>query len=413
MESANVFEHLSYSVKDFDYPLPTERIATFPKEKRDDSKLLVYKDQKISDVYYHQIDQFLPSDSLLVFNNTRVIQARLHFKTTTGATVEIFCLEPADKHIEVNLAMQATKTCRWKCLVGELRKWKEEKIYLEIPLAGEKAILAAKLVEKQSDAFIIEFEWEPSTFTFAEILEKAGKIPLPPYIKRELNEEDKKRYQTIYAEHEGSVAAPTAGLHYTPEIFEKLRKKNIDLDYLTLHIGAGTFKPIKTETIVEHEMHSEQLVVEKKFIEKLISYLDKGIIAVGTTSLRTLESLYWLGLKIHNGSIGNGDEVVVNQWDPYQLEATISPAEALQAVVAFLEKNKQEIFLSRTSLLIIPGYEWKIINALATNFHQPKSTLVMLVAAFIGDNWRKIYDYALENEYRFLSYGDGSLLFRS
>ena len=402
----------SHSVKDFDYDLPLEKIGSYPLKKRDDSKLLVYKNGEIEDAYYHRVDEFLDSGSLLVFNNTRVVQARLHFKTSTGATVEIFCLEPEDKHVEVNQAMQTTGGLRWKCLVGELRKWKEEKIRLHISGEAEKAVLSAKLVEREADAFVIEFSWTPAQLTFAEILEKAGKIPLPPYIKRELSEEDKERYQTIYALQDGSVAAPTAGLHYNAEIFEKLRKKHIDVDYLTLHVGAGTFKPIKTESIADHEMHSEQLVVEKVFIQKLLDYLDKGVVSVGTTSLRTLESLYWLGLKIRLGLFSQGDEVAVKQWDPYSLDASLSAEEALKALLTFLDESKQDVMLTRTGILIVPGYQWKIVDALATNFHQPKSTLIMLVAAFIGKDWRRIYDHALQNDYRFLSYGDGSLLVR-
>ena len=413
MELPAISNDFSIPVKEFDYPLPQDRIATFPKEQRDSSKLLVYRNGSVEDSIYRRVDEFLAPGSLLVFNNTRVVQARLHFKTSTGSTIEIFCLEPDDKHIEVNQAMQATGSLKWKCLVGELRKWKEEWIRLEMPDSEGNIVLSARLLSRESDAFVIEFAWTPATLTFAEILEKAGKIPLPPYIKRELSEEDKKRYQTIYAEHEGSVAAPTAGLHYTPEIFARFQEKNIEVDYVTLHIGAGTFKPIKTETVAEHEMHSEQLVVEKAFIEKLIASIDREIVAVGTTSLRTIESLYWLGLRIHQGLFKAEEDVAVKQWDPYQLNPSIPAKEALKAIVLFLRNSGQEIMLCRTQLLIVPGYEWKIVNVLATNFHQPKSTLIMLVAAFIGDNWKQVYNHALENDYRFLSYGDGSLLFRN
>lgn len=413
MESADVFNPPSHSVKDFDYSLPAEKIANYPLQKRDGSRLLVYKDGNITDRRYDQIDQFLEAGSLLVFNNTRVIQARLHFKTNTGATIEIFCLEPDDMHAEVNAAMQTRGKLRWKCLVGEYKKWKEPLIQLEIPGEKEETILSARLIEKIADAFVIELAWTPPHLTFAEILEKAGKIPLPPYIKREQGEDDKDRYQTVYAKHEGSVAAPTAGLHYTSDLFDKIRNKNIDVDYLTLHIGAGTFKPIKSELVADHIMHSEQFVVEKVFIEKLIARLNYGITAVGTTSLRTLESLYWLGLKIHSGLFDPEDGITVKQWDPYMLNATVSPREALEAIVSFLEQTGQLEMLTRTQLLIVPGYQWKIANALATNFHQPKSTLVMLVAAFVGEDWKKIYDHALEHDYRFLSYGDGSLLFRN
>lgn len=413
MDISGVVSRPSLVVKEFDYDLPSERIAVYPMEKRDSSKLLVYKKGCITDAIYRQVDEFLTAGSLMVFNNTRVIQARLHFKTATGATVEIFCLEPQDKHVEVNQAMQTTGKIRWQCLVGELKKWKEPVIQLRIPGEDAEILLSAVRLEKDGDTFVIEFSWTPDYFSFAEILEKAGRIPLPPYIKRELNEDDKQRYQTIYALHEGSVAAPTAGLHYTPAIFEKLNRKPIDIDYLTLHIGAGTFKPVKSETIEGHEMHSEQLLVEKNFIEKLIGHLEQGIIAVGTTSLRTLESLYWLGLRIHDGLFDENEEIAVKQWDPYLLDDHLEPLEALRAVLSFLEKKGQHTMLTRTQVLIVPGYKWKVVNILATNFHQPKSTLVMLVAAFIGEDWKKVYRHALENNYRFLSYGDGSLLFRS
>ncbi|MFN6945735.1 MAG: S-adenosylmethionine:tRNA ribosyltransferase-isomerase [Cytophagaceae bacterium] len=408
-----VKRNLNFPVNQFNYDLPSDRIAAFPLEKRDSSKLLVYKNGSIRDAVYHQIDQFLPADSLLVFNNARVVQARLFFKTSTGAGIEIFCLEPAGKHLEVSQAMQQTERTQWKCLVGGAKKWREEKIALEIKLGESLIILTAKLIGKESDAFIVEFCWTPEGLSFGEILETAGRVPLPPYIKRELEEEDKKRYQTIYAQHAGSVAAPTAGLHFTPEVFDTLREKNISLEYLTLHIGAGTFKPVKTDNIREHEMHSEQILVEKHFILKLINSLEKGVVAVGTTSLRTLESLYWLGLKLHLGVADLSKEITIDQWDPYELDSSLSTKQALEALLAHLEEQNQNVLLTRTRLMIVPGYEWKIVKVLATNFHQPKSTLVMLVAAFVGEDWKKIYAHALQNDYRFLSYGDGSLLFRS
>lgn len=412
MESNDGANPFSHSVSDFDYDLPAENIAVYPMQKRDESKLLVYRNGRIDDARYFQIDQFLPGGSLMVFNNTRVVQARLYFKTSLGATIEVFCLEPEDQHIEVNLSMQTTGRIRWKCLVGELRKWKEDTISLQLKDLADVITLSARLISRESDAFIVEFTWTPSLLTFAEILERAGRMPLPPYIKRELDEEDKSRYQTIYADHEGSVAAPTAGLHYTPEIFVNLKNKNIDIGYVTLNIGAGTFKPIKTETVEGHKMHSEQFLVEKTFISKLVGHLDKGIVAVGTTSLRTLESLYWLGVKMSEGKFRYEEDVAVKQWDPYLSASSLTPKEALEAVLTYLNDRREDLIITRTQLLIVPGYKWKVVDVLATNFHQPKSTLVMLVASFIGDNWKAIYDHALINEYRFLSYGDGSLLFR-
>lgn len=404
---------ISRSVKDFEYELPPERIATHPMEKRDDSQLLVYKNEQISNAKYYDIDEFLSPGSLLVFNNTRVVQARLHFKTSTGAIVEIFCLEPQDIQKDVAFAMQSKGGVRWKCLVGELRKWKDDQLHLHISNATSDFILSAKLIQREEDAFIIGFTWTPPEITFAEILELAGRIPLPPYIKRELTEEDKQHYQTVYALREGSVAAPTAGLHFTKELLAKLEKKKIDIDFLTLHVGAGTFKPIKSQTIAEHDMHSEQFIVERRFIERLIDHLESEIVAVGTTSLRTIESLYWLGVKILEGGFSENDEVAVKQWDPYLLKGSVSAKQALEALLYYLQDSKQDKILTRTQILIIPGYQWKLVNVLATNFHQPKSTLIMLVASFIGNDWKKVYSYAMENNYRFLSYGDGSLLFRN
>jgi len=412
MEFPKQFDIAAISVDNFNYHLPSERIATTPLTQRDHSKLLVYKNGQIEDSLYLHIDQFLPSGSLLVFNNSKVVQARLYFKTVADATVELFCLEPASKQIEINAAMQSKGNVLWRCLVGELRKWKEEKLIRNIQFENKTIVLSAKLVEKEKDTFIIAFEWDDHEITFAEILEKAGNLPLPPYIKRNVQEEDKIRYQTIYANHEGSVAAPTAGLHFTERIFNNLNAKNIEYDYVTLHIGAGTFKPVKTTSVAQHEMHSEQLVLEPAFIKNLISHLNKDIIAVGTTSLRTLESLYWLGIKIDSMEYNVHTDITLDQWDAYELKPTLTVGEALNAILVYLEMKGEQMLLTRTQLLIVPGYEWKIVNGLVTNFHQPKSTLIMLVAAFIGEDWRKIYNHAFANDYRFLSYGDGSLLLR-
>jgi S-adenosylmethionine:tRNA ribosyltransferase-isomerase len=400
------------SVDNFNYHLPPERIASTPLTQRDESKLLVYKNGQINDAVYLHIDQFLPSGSLLVFNNSKVVQARLNFKTTSDANVEIFCLEPASKQIEINTAMQSKGKVVWRCLVGELRKWKEERLNRSIPFKNKSFVLSAKLLEKEKDTFLIQFEWDNPEITFAEILETAGNLPLPPYIKRNVQEEDKVRYQTIYANHKGSVAAPTAGLHFTDRIFNNLKAKNIGYDYVTLHIGAGTFKPVKTPSVAEHEMHSEQLVLELDFIKNLISHLNKDIIAVGTTSLRTLESLYWLGVKIDHLEYNLHNDITLEQWDAYKLKSILTAEESLKAIVKYLEMKGDRMLLTRTQLLIVPGYDWKIVNGLVTNFHQPKSTLIMLVAAFIGEDWKKIYNHAFENNYRFLSYGDGSLLLR-
>lgn len=412
METPGQSDIAAISVDDFNYLLPPERIATAPLKQRDESKLLVYNKGEITDSVYLNIDQFLPAGSLLVFNNSKVVQARLNFRTVADANVEIFCLEPASRQMEINAAMQSRDKVLWRCLVGELRKWKEEKLYKSIQAENKTIVLSAKLVEKEKDTFIIEFEWEDNEITFAELLEKAGNLPLPPYIKRSVQDEDKIRYQTIYAHHEGSVAAPTAGLHFTENIFNNLKAKNIRYDYVTLHIGAGTFKPVKTPSVAQHEMHSEQIVLDIDFIKRLISQLNKEIIAVGTTSLRTLESLYWLGVKIDRLKFNLDTDITLDQWDAYSLKPGLKVEEALKAILLYLEMRGERVLLTRTQLLIVPGYEWKIVKGLVTNFHQPKSTLIMLVAAFIGEEWRNIYKHALKNDYRFLSYGDGSLLLR-
>lgn len=399
----------SVSIESFDYQLPAERIAAFPLPVRDESKLLLYKKGEISDDRYCNFDKYIQPCSFLVFNNTRVVQARLHFKTTTGATVEIFCLEPANPRIDTNIAMQETANTSWKCLVGELRKWKEEQISCKV---GDGFTVYAKLNRREADTFIVDFSWSPEKYSFAEVLEQAGKLPLPPYIKRTLQQEDKNRYQTVYAEHVGSVAAPTAGLHFTERVLQKLREKKVRLEYLTLHIGAGTFKPVKSKTIGDHQMHSEQILIEKSLVQALLEKTESEVVAVGTTSLRTLESIYWLGVKIAKGLFRLDMEVAVEQWDPYTMQSDVTLDAALTAVLNFLEKHNIDVLLTRTQLIIVPGYKFKVVHALATNFHQPKSTLILLVAAFIGEDWRRVYDHALTNGYRFLSYGDGSLLFR-
>lgn len=400
------------SIEAFDYTLPQERIAAHPLPERDSSKLLVYKDKTIIDTHYQQISNYLPEGSLMVFNQSKVIYARLLFKNSTGGAIELFCLEPADKNIEINLALLQQKKVQWRCFVGKVQKWKEKEISLTLEHNQSTTLLRATIVEKEIDSYIIEFTWEPSHLTFAEILDLAGKVPLPPYIKREAIDEDKSRYQTTFARQDGSVAAPTAGLHFTKKIEATLREKKIDLEYITLHVGAGTFKPVKAETLGGHEMHSEQILVKHSFIEKLKHKLSTGVIAVGTTSLRTLESLYWIGLRISQHLADEDDTLAVYQWDPYTLNANITAEQSLDYILDYLKLKNKKVFLARTQLLIAPGYEWKIVNVLATNFHQPKSTLILLVSAFIGEDWKTIYHHALDHDYRFLSYGDGSLLFK-
>lgn len=399
------------SIKDYTYELPGEKIASHPLPQRDASRLLIYRQGEIKEDTYRNIDQYLPGNSLLVFNNTRVINARLRFKKNTGATIEIFCLEPADVINEYSSIMAKTESARWKCLVGGASKWKDEPLEKRFTKNGKDVVLKATLIEKLSEAYIIEFSWPSTDMAFAEILEEAGDIPLPPYIKRATVAEDMERYQTIYAEQEGSVAAPTAGLHFTEDIFKKLSEKKIGEAYVTLHIGAGTFKPVKSDNMQQHEMHAEWIDVDIETI-KAISGKPGDIIAVGTTSLRTIETLYWLGIKIIL------DPAIIDlhlsQWDVYEKEFSapgISPTASLEALVRWMENKNLKRMFTRTQLLIAPGYEFKIVKALITNFHQPQSTLLLLVAAAVGEDWKKIYNHALQNDYRFLSYGDGNLIF--
>jgi S-adenosylmethionine:tRNA ribosyltransferase-isomerase len=397
-------------IRHFNYDLPHQKIAEFPLQKRDQSRLLVYKDREIKDEYFLNLHNHLPAQSTLVLNNTRVIEARILFTKNTGAQIEIFCLEPYQQTVEQSLA--STEKVLWQCLIGGASKWKSGQILQkEIYINNGAVHLNAKYVAKQSDSFIIEFSWVSSN-SFAEILHAAGSIPLPPYIKRDVTEQDKERYQTIFSKQEGSVAAPTAALHFTKDTFQKLSGKNIDVAYITLHVGAGTFKPVKTETVAEHEMHKEPFIVSIDVLRKILS--SKRIVAVGTTSLRTLETIYWLGVKSIRGLIK--DNWVLEQWEAYELIknfSSISAKESLQALINWLELHQQTELHCETSLIIIPGYEFKIPNGLITNFHQPQSTLLLLVSAFIGEDWRKVYQHALDNDYRFLSYGDSSLLWRN
>ena len=398
-------------IKNFQYVLPSNKIADFPLAQRDQSRLLIYKDGLISEKTFTHISEHLPEGSTLVLNNTRVIEARILFKKETGATIEIFCLEPAEKFRHTGEALHLQGKVLWQCLIGGASKWKHGDILeKEIILDGNKINLQARYVEKVVDSFIIEFSWEPAFYDFAEILHGAGIIPLPPYIKRKPVEADTERYQTVFAKTAGSVAAPTAALHFTQEIFDELKEKNISTEFITLHVGAGTFKPVKTETIADHKMHSEEFQVSINTLTRLAE--SKELIAVGTTSLRTLESMYWIGVKISKG-LCEDENITLGQWDAYELENDrISYAESLNTIIDFLKSKGEDVLFCQTSLLIVPGYKFYSAKAMITNFHQPQSTLLLLVAAFIGEDWRKVYDYALENDFRFLSYGDSSLLWR-
>jgi S-adenosylmethionine:tRNA ribosyltransferase-isomerase len=401
------------SIKNFTYGLPEEKIAKFPLAERDASKLLIYKNKKISESIYNNIAEYIPANSLLVFNNTKVVEARILFQKNTGAFIEIFCLEPHEKYADVSSAMMQQGKVWWKCLVGGASKWKPgQLLQKEIFFADKKLSLSATYIEKQTDYFIIDLSWLPLELSFAEVLHHAGLIPLPPYIKREVEELDSERYQTIYALHDGSVAAPTAGLHFTKNIFEQLAVKHIRKEFVTLHVGAGTFKPVKSETLESHIMHAEFIEVSVSAINTILDNAG-NIFSVGTTSLRTIESLYWLGVKaISNPDITIND-LIINQWDTYELQAgAVYAKNALEALLIWMKKNQLQKLITKTQLLITPGYNFKIINGLITNFHQPQSTLLLLVAALVGDDWKKIYEYALNNNFRFLSYGDGCLLFR-
>ena len=400
-------------IKDFSYNLPDERIAKYPLANRDQSKLLIYKGEQISESVYQQIAKEIPENSLLLFNNTKVVEARILFQKETGATIEIFCLEPDDRYPDITSAMLQKGKVFWKCLVGGAKKWKEPQISKSILIGGRTIAFTAERREQIADYYLIEFNWVDADISFAEILHAAGLIPLPPYLNRAAEKSDLDRYQTIYAKYDGSVAAPTAGLHFTEAVFEQLEAKNIEGAYLTLHVGAGTFKPVKAEKIEGHEMHAEFIEVSVALIQKIISKLNEPIIPVGTTSMRTIESLYWLGVKTILRSDIALSELVINQWDPYTLDASsISASEALQALIVWMQKNELELLITKTQIIIAPGYSFKIAKALITNFHQPQSTLLLLVSALIGEEWKRVYEYALENDFRFLSYGDGCLLWK-
>jgi S-adenosylmethionine:tRNA ribosyltransferase-isomerase len=401
-------------IKDFSYNLPDERIAKYPLANRDQSKLLIYKGEQITESVYKQIAKEIPENSLLLFNNTKVVEARLLFQKETGATIEIFCLEPDDRYLDITSAMlQKGKVC-WKCLVGGAKKWKDPQISKTILMGGRTIVFTAERKNQIADSYLIEFSWDDISISFAEILHAAGLIPLPPYLNRAAETSDLDRYQTIYAKYDGSVAAPTAGLHFTEAIFEQLDAKNIERAYLTLHVGAGTFKPVKAEKMDGHEMHAEFIEISVAFIQKIISKLNDTIIPVGTTSMRTIESLYWLGVKTIVQSDIALSELVIHQWDPYTIDASsISAAEALHALIAWMQKNEIELLITKTQIIIAPGYSFKIAKALITNFHQPQSTLLLLVSALIGAEWKRVYQYAIENEFRFLSYGDGCFLIPS
>ena len=394
------------AIAEYDYPLPDERIAKYPLAQRDTSKLLLYKGGVVSGDIFSSLPQHIPHGCLMIFNNTRVIQARLRFRKETGAQVEVFCLEP-ESPADYQQIFQQTRECVWQCLVGNSNRWKSGVLSQVINIGGCDVTLS---VERITAGAVnnVRFSWDGG-FSFAELLEAAGELPIPPYLNRRTEENDKNCYQTVYSKVKGSVAAPTAGLHFTPEVLGALRNAGVCCEEVTLHVGAGTFKPVKSELIAEHEMHEEYIEVRVELLEKLIA-TGGNAVAVGTTSVRTLESLYFIGEKVlQNPSIAP-DALNVSQWTPYECEHTAGTVDALQALVDYLRAHNLAALHSHTQIMIAPGYKFRIVKAIVTNFHQPKSTLLLLVSAFVNGDWKKIYDYALEHDFRFLSYGDSSLL---
>lgn len=395
-------------ISDYNYPLPDERIAKFPLPVRDQSKLLVYRHGEVSETRFTSLPDYLEAGELMIFNNTKVIQARLHFRKETGALIEIFCLEPIQPNDYV-LNFQQTSHAAWLCMIGNLKKWKEGSLHKEMNVKGHTITLTATRGECRSTSHWVDFTWDNPEITFADILEVFGELPIPPYLNRETQESDKETYQTVYSKIKGSVAAPTAGLHFTERVLQALRDKGVDLEEVTLHVGAGTFKPVKSEEIEGHEMHTEYISVNRQTIEKLIAHGGKAI-AVGTTSVRTLESLYYIGVTIASHPDAGQEELHVRQWQPYETHPTMTTMESLQQILDYMKRHELEALHTSTQIIIAPGYIYHIVQKMVTNFHQPQSTLLLLVSAFVKGDWQTIYDYALAHDFRFLSYGDSSLL---
>lgn len=395
-------------ISDYNYPLPDERIAKFPLPVRDQSKLLVYQHGKISETIFTSLPNYLEPGMLMIFNNTKVIQARLHFRKETGALIEIFCLEPIQPN-DYALNFQQTSHSAWLCMIGNLKKWKEGALHKEMTVKGQTITLTAQRGACHGTSHWVDFTWDNPEVTFADILEVFGELPIPPYLNRETQESDKETYQTVYSKIKGSVAAPTAGLHFTERVLSALKDKGVDLEEVTLHVGAGTFKPVKSEEIEGHEMHTEYISVNKTTIEKLIAHHGEAV-AVGTTSVRTLESLYYIGVTISQNPDASQEDLHVKQWQPYESTPTLSTTEALQCILDYMNRHGLDALHTSTQIIIAPGYEYKIVKRMVTNFHQPQSTLLLLVSAFVKGDWHNIYDYALSHDFRFLSYGDSSLL---
>lgn len=398
------------NIEDYNYNLPVEKIAQYPVANRDESKLLLYINSKIGEDIFRNIHNYIPENSLLVFNNTKVIRARLIFRKSTGALIEILCIEPYSPG-DYESSFSSTNPVVWKCIIGNLKKWKGGILSYTTSCLGRQVTINAERLKSEGETCLVNFSWNIKGMTFSEIIESLGHIPLPPYIAREDNEEDGIRYQTVYSSTEGSVAAPTAGLHFTDELLQNINRKGIKSVAITLHVGAGTFKPVKTGNIWHHEMHTEHFFVSYATLEKILE--SKGrIIAVGTTSIRAMESLYWLGVKIiHNPGLGP-DELSVEQWLPYETGSEADMEESLRALQIYMIKNSMTELHALTKIMIIPGYKFMVINGMITNFHQPSSSLLLLISAWTGENWKELYNYALNNGFRFLSYGDSSLLLR-
>ena len=406
-------------ISDYNYDLPDERIAKFPIAQRDHSKLLVYRHGEVSDDVFHHLHDYLPDGALMIFNNTKVIQARLHFRKETGALIEVFLMEPAAP-TDYELMFQTAGHCSWLCMIGNLKKWKEGSLRRDFVIKGNTLTLSATMRRGETHGvggtnYWVDFDWDNANVSFAEILEAVGELPIPPYLNRATEESDKTTYQTVYSKIKGSVAAPTAGLHFTESVLADLDAHGIDREEVTLHVGAGTFKPVKSLEIEGHQMHTEYIVVHRRSLEKLLRHNCQAI-AVGTTSVRTIESLYYMGVRLVDNPDFAEEDLHVNQWDPYEQGADgglvrgVTPAQAIQAIVDYLDRNGLESLHSSTQIIIAPGYTYKIVKMLVTNFHQPQSTLLLLVSAFLNGDWKKVYDYALSHEFRFLSYGDSSLL---
>lgn len=395
-------------IKDFDYPLPDDRIAKFPLPERDHSKLLVYRQGCVSEDHFYHLPAYLPAGTLVVCNNTKVIQARLHFRKETGALIEVFLLEPFAP-ADYEQMFQCRGHCEWLCLVGNLKKWKEGTLRLAVTMGGIQVVLTATRLETHATSHRVAFDWDNPQVSWAELLEAVGELPIPPYLNRATEESDKETYQTVYSKIKGSVAAPTAGLHFTDRVLADLDAHGLEREELTLHVGAGTFKPVKSEEIEGHTMHTEFISVGRRTLERLIAH-DGEAIAVGTTSVRTLESLYYMGAKLIARPDLSEEQLHVTQWEPYETHPEVTTVEALRALLDYLDRHDLPALHSSTQIIIVPGYQFHVVKMLVTNFHQPQSTLLLLVSAFVQGDWRKIYDYALAHDFRFLSYGDSSLI---